>query len=61
MLASAAAERSAAAGPIDLLMNCDGFDALTQMLASWLRPAWVAGEALSANGHRELSWGEHPY
>ena len=60
-LAAAAAERNDAAGPIDLLINCDGFNPLTQVLASWLRPAWVAGGALGANGRRELSWGEHPY
>jgi ADP-heptose:LPS heptosyltransferase len=60
-LATAAAARVAAAGPLDLLINCDGFNALTQVLASWLRPSWVAGGALSANGRRELPWGEHPY
>jgi heptosyltransferase-3 len=56
-LAAAAAER----GQPDLLINCDGFNPLTQVLASWLRPAWVAGGALSANARRELPWGEHPY
>jgi heptosyltransferase-3 len=60
-LAAAATERATAAGPIDLLINCDGFNPLTQVLASWLRPAWVAGGALSANARRELPWGEHPY
>lgn len=38
-LASAASERLDAAGPIDLLINCDGFNPLTQVLASWLRPS----------------------
>jgi hypothetical protein len=38
-LASAAAARATAAGPLDLLINCDGFNPLTQVLASWLRPA----------------------
>ncbi|MEB3234843.1 MAG: hypothetical protein VKM98_05405, partial [Cyanobacteriota bacterium] len=56
-LATAAAQR----GAPELLINCDGFNPLTQVLASWLRPAWVAGGALSANGRRELPWGEHPY
>lgn len=56
-LAAAAAER----GAPELLINCDGFNPLTQVLASWLRPTWVAGGALSANGRRELPWGEHPY
>ena len=50
-----------ARGNPDLLINCDGFNPLTQVLASWLRPRWVAGGALSANGRRELPWGEHPY
>ena len=56
-LAAAAVER----GAPDLVINCDGFNPLTQVLASWLRPTWVAGGALTANGRRELPWGEHPY
>uniref|UniRef100_UPI0040471B9C glycosyltransferase family 9 protein n=1 Tax=Cyanobium sp. TaxID=2164130 RepID=UPI0040471B9C len=48
-------------GAPDLVVNCDGFNPLTQVLASWLRPTWVAGGALTANGRRELPWGEHPY
>jgi len=60
-LASAAAERLRAAGPIDLLINCDGFNPLTQVLASWLRPQWVAGAALKANGRQAVPWGDHPF
>ena len=60
-LAVAAQAREAAAGPIDLLINCDGFNPLTQVLASWLRPCFVAGAALRANGRSPLAWGDHPY
>jgi len=60
-LAGLAQERRQQAGPLQLLINCDGFNPLTQVLASWLRPQWVAGASLSADGRRELPWGEHPY
>lgn len=59
-LATQAQDRQQQAGPIELLINCDGFNPLTQVLASWLRPQWVAGGCLSANGRRELPWGDHP-
>ena len=59
-LATQAEERQRQAGPIELLINCDGFNPLTQVLASWLRPQWVAGGSLCANGRRELAWGDHP-
>lgn len=58
--ASAAQIRQAAAGPLDLLVNCDGFNPVTQVLASVLRPRWVAGGALTANLRRDLPWGEAP-
>ena len=60
-LASAAEQRVREAGSIDLLINCDGFNPLTQVLASWLNPHYVAGATLSANGRSPLPWGEHPY
>jgi heptosyltransferase-3 len=59
-MAEAAAERRNSAGPLDLVINCDGFNPLTQTLASWLQPAWVAGGTLSGNGRRALPWGELP-
>ena len=59
-LATAAEQRRLDAGPIDLLINCDGFNPLTQVLASWLRPRFVAGGALTRNGRRELPWGDEP-
>jgi ADP-heptose:LPS heptosyltransferase len=60
-LAASAEARLREAGPLDLLINCDGFNPLTQVLASWLRPRYVAGAALTANGRGPLPWGEHPY
>ena len=56
-LAAAAVER----GAPDLVVNTDGFNPLTQVLASWLRPTWVAGGAVTANGRRELPWGDHSF
>lgn len=60
-LADQAKLRRQQAGDIDLLINCDGFNPLTQVLASWLRPRWVAGACLAANSRRTLPWGDHPY
>lgn len=60
LLAKAAADQSDG-GPLDLVINCDGFNPLTQVLSSWLRPTWVAGASLTANCRKELSWGNHPY
>lgn len=51
---------SGGAGPLDLVINCDGFNPITQVLASWLRPAWVAGGSLTANARQELAWGQEP-
>lgn len=48
-------------GRPELLINCDGFNPLTQVLSSWLRPDWVAGGALTANGRQMLPWGDHVY
>ncbi len=59
-LQQALAERSAAVGPVDLAINLDGFNPVTQVLTTWLRPRYVAGGALTANLRRELPWGELP-
>ena len=59
-IAEAAAKRRREAGPLDLAINCDGFNPLTQTLTSWLQPAWVAGGSLRADGRAPLTWGDMP-
>ena len=56
----AAAKRHSEAGPIDLAINCDGFNPLTQTLTSWLEPTWVAGGSLRRDGRAPLAWGDLP-
>ena len=46
-------------GPVDLAINLDGFN-VTQVLASWLRPQFIAGGALSTNLRRSMQWGDKP-
>ncbi|KZR70232.1 lipopolysaccharide core biosynthesis protein [Prochlorococcus marinus str. MIT 1313] len=60
IIAEAAKARTKKAGQIDLLINCDGFNPLTQTLASWLRPKFVSGGSLNAAGRDLLAWGELP-
>ena len=57
-LANAAKEREKIAGPIDLAINCDGFNPLTQTLTCWLKPFWVAGGSLNNHGRKKVPWGE---
>ena len=59
-IASAFAKRQCEAGPLDLVINCDGFNPLTQTLTSWLQPTWVAGGSLRADGRTPLEWGDLP-
>ena len=59
-IANAADLRHKDAGPLDLAINCDGFNPLTQTLTSWLQPTWVAGGSLRADGRAPLAWGELP-
>ena len=59
-ITNAAAQRHAEAGPLDLAINCDGFNPLTQTLTSWLEPTWVAGGSLRADGRAPLAWGDLP-
>ena len=59
-VAKAATQRREEAGPLDLAINCDGFNPLTQTLTSWLEPSWVAGGSLRADGRAQLAWGELP-
>ena len=59
-IANAAHQRQEESGPLDLAINCDGFNPLTQSLTSWLQPSWVAGGSLRADGRAPLAWGELP-
>ena len=59
-IANAADQRHKDAGPLDLAINCDGFNPLTQTLTSWLQPTWVAGGSLRADGRAPLAWGDLP-
>ena len=59
-IAKAASQRQSEAGPLDLAINCDGFNPLTQTLTSWLQPSWVAGCSLRADGQAPLAWGDLP-
>ena len=59
-IAKAATERHGEAGPLDLAINCDGFNPLTQTLTSWLQPTWVAGGSLRGDGRALLAWGDLP-
>ena len=59
-VANAAVQRQNEAGQLDLAINCDGFNPLTQTLTSWLQPNWVAGGSLRADGRAALSWGDLP-
>ena len=59
-LQQALAQRAAEQGPVDLAINLDGFNPVTQALTAWLRPRYVAGGTLTANLRRELPWGELP-
>lgn len=60
-LSSALSMRVKESGPIDLLVNCDGFNPVTQVLAPLFRPRYVAGATLVSNLRSSLPWGDHPY
>ena len=47
-------------GLIDLAINCDGFNPLTQTLTSWLQPIWVAGEVCARTGGRHWHGATYP-
>ena len=47
-------------GPVDLAINLDGFNPVTQVVASWLRPQFIAGGALTNDLRRALPWGDLP-
>ena len=47
-------------GKPSLVVNLDGFNPITCVLASWLRPQYVAGGCYSLNLTRMLPWGDKP-
>ena len=59
-IAKAMKERESEAGKVDLAINCDGFNPLTQTLCSWIEPKWVAGASLNETGRSTLPWGDAP-
>ena len=59
-LSEACNQREKVAGKIDLLINCDGFNPVTQTLASWLNPQFIAGGSLDDSCRNLLPWGSLP-
>ena len=53
-------QRHSQYGPVDLAINLDGFNPVTQVLASWLRPQFIAGGSLTTDLRRTLPWGDLP-
>ena len=53
-------QRQCQCGPVNLVINLDGFNPVTQVLASWLRPQFIAGGALTTDLRRTLPWGDLP-
>ena len=47
-------------GKPDLVINCDGFNPVTKVIASWLKPKWVVGGCMSYNMRNELYTGTKP-
>lgn len=47
-------------GNIDLVINLDGFNPVTQVLSSLLAPVYIAGNSLGPNRRAFVEWGEHP-
>ena len=42
----------------DLLINCDGYNPVTRVLSSWLRPEWIVGSALDKDCRKDLELGD---
>ena len=53
-------QRSCQCGHVDLAINLDGFNPVTQVVTSWLRPRFIAGGALTNDLRRTLPWGDLP-
>lgn len=60
VLTEALEQRRVSLGPVDLVINLDGFNPVTQVLASWIRPKFIAGGALSIDLRRSMPWGNLP-
>ena len=54
-------QRRQTVGHVDLAINLDGFNPVTQVLTAQLHPTWVAGGSLTANKRRDLPWGDAPH
>lgn len=48
-------------GSVDLVVNLDGFNPVTQVLASYLKPKYVSGCSLDARRRRKMPWGDEPF
>ena len=53
-------ERQTTQGHVDLAINLDGFNPVTQVLTAWLRPRYAAGGCLHENLRRTLPLGDKP-
>lgn len=47
-------------GDVALAVNLDGFNPVTQVLASFLSPVYIAGGSLSLNRRGPMDWGQQP-
>jgi ADP-heptose:LPS heptosyltransferase len=59
-LFNAFSNRLQLAGPLELLINCDGFNPFTQTLACLFRPKFLSGGGLRSDGRGLLEWGKLP-
>ncbi len=48
-------------GKPELLINCDGFNSVTAVLASLISPNWVCGNTMKKSLKGEMETGEHIY
>ncbi|QNI46819.1 glycosyltransferase family 9 protein [Synechococcus sp. A15-60] len=53
-------QRQNQCGPVSLAINLDGFNPVTQVVASWLRPLFIAGGTLTNDLRRTFPWGDLP-
>ena len=53
--------QKAAHGSVDLVVNLDGFNPVTQVLSSYLNPVYVSGCSLDDRRRRKIPWGDQPF